>query len=61
MIKIEILDIIEKQWSGFKKGNVYTMDNITYKDLIQFQDAKIKIISGIYWESMDYIDNNQIL
>jgi hypothetical protein len=57
--KVEILYVIEKQWSRFKKYNVYTIDNITYKDLIKYQDAKIKIISGIYWESLDYIDNNQ--
>jgi hypothetical protein len=61
IIKVEILDIIEKQWSRFKKGNVYTIDNITYNDLIQYQNAKIKIISGIFWESMDYIDNNEEL
>jgi hypothetical protein len=34
IIKVEILDGIEKQWSRFKKGNVYTIDNITYHDLI---------------------------
>jgi hypothetical protein len=47
IIKVEILDIIEKQLSRFKKDNVYTIDNITYKDLIIYQDSKIKIISGI--------------
>jgi hypothetical protein len=57
IIKIEILDIIEKYWSRFKKDNVYTIDNITYKELIKYQDAKIKIISGIYWDE-GYIDNN---
>jgi hypothetical protein len=57
IIKAEILDVIEKIWSRFKKGNVYTIDNITYKDLIQFQDTKIKIISGIYWNE-GYIDNS---
>jgi hypothetical protein len=31
IIKIDILDIIEKQWSRFKKGNIYTIDNITIK------------------------------
>jgi hypothetical protein len=61
IIKVEILDVIEKQWSRFKKDNVYTIDNITYKDLSKYQDAKIKIISGIYWESMEYIDNNDVL
>jgi hypothetical protein len=61
IIKFEIFDIIEKHWSRFKKGNTYTIDNITYKDLIEFQNAKIKIISGIYWESMEYIDNNEVL
>jgi hypothetical protein len=57
IIKIEILDVIEKQWSRFKKDNVYTIDNITYKDLIEYQDAKIKIITGIFWDE-GYIDNS---
>jgi hypothetical protein len=48
IIKVEILDFIEKHWSRFKKGNVYTIDNITYKDLIEYQNAKIKIISGVF-------------
>jgi hypothetical protein len=60
IIKVEILDIIEKQWSRFKKGNVYTIDNITYNELITYQDAKIKIISEIYWDE-GYIDNNNVL
>jgi hypothetical protein len=47
IIKVEILDIIEKHWSRFKAGHAYSIDNITYKDLIEFQDAKIKIISCI--------------
>jgi hypothetical protein len=46
--KVEILDVIEKPWSRFKKGNVYTIDKIIYKDLIQYQNAKIKIIAGIF-------------
>jgi hypothetical protein len=50
IITVEILDVIEKIWSRFKKSNVYIIDNITYKDLIQYQDAKIKIITGIYWD-----------
>jgi hypothetical protein len=28
IIKVEILDVIEKPWSRFKKLNVYTIDNI---------------------------------
>jgi hypothetical protein len=60
IISVEILDVIEKCWSRFKKDNVYTIDTITYKDLIEYQDAKIKIISGIYWDE-GYIDNNDEL
>jgi hypothetical protein len=60
IIKVEILDVIEKQGSRFNKGNVYTIDNITYYDLIQYQDARIKIISGIYWDG-NYIDNNEVM
>jgi hypothetical protein len=60
IIKVEILDIIEKYWSRFKKGMLYTIDNITYKDLFEYQNAKIKIISGIYWDE-GYIDNNDVL
>jgi hypothetical protein len=44
----------------FQKGNVYTIDNITYNDLIQYQNAKIKITSGIFWDG-DYIDNHEVL
>jgi hypothetical protein len=50
IIKVEILAVLEKPWSRFKKSYVYTIDNITYKDLIEYQNAKIKIISGIYWD-----------
>jgi hypothetical protein len=61
IIKVEILDVIEKPWSRFKKDNAYTIDNIIYKDLITYQDAKIKIISNIYWDE-GYIDNiNDVL
>jgi hypothetical protein len=49
IIKAEIIEFIDKQWSRFKKGNVYTIDNITYYYLIQYQNAKIKIINGLYW------------
>jgi hypothetical protein len=51
IIKIEILDLIEKQWSRLKKGNFNPIDYITYYDLIQYQNAKI--INGIDWESME--------
>jgi hypothetical protein len=57
IIKVEVLDVIEKSWSKFKKGNVYIIDNITYKDLIEYQNAKIKIRSGVYWDE-GYIDNS---
>jgi hypothetical protein len=60
IIKVEILDIIEKQWSRFKKDNVYTIDTLTDNDLIQCQNAKIKIISGVYWDA-EYVDNNEVL
>jgi hypothetical protein len=60
IITVEIIDLIEKQWSRFKQGKMYTIDNITYNDLIQYQYAKIKIINGIYWNS-DYIDNIQLI
>jgi hypothetical protein len=61
IIKVEILDIIEKYWSKFKKDNVYTIDNITYKDLIEYQDVKIKIISGIFWAEGYIDDSNDVL
>jgi hypothetical protein len=58
IIKVEILSIDGKQWSTFKKDNVYTIDNITYNDLIQYQDAKI--INGIFLDE-GYVDNNDEL
>jgi hypothetical protein len=61
IIKVEILDIIEKSWSRFKKDNVYTIDNITYKDLIEYQNAKINIISGIYWDEGYIYNTNDVL
>jgi hypothetical protein len=46
-VKIEYLK--EKYWfNRFKADNIYTIDNIPYEDLINFQDAKIKILKGIY-------------
>jgi hypothetical protein len=59
IIKVEILDVVEKPSSRFKKDNVYIIDNITYNDFIQYQNVKIKIISSIYWNE-GYIDNNEI-
>jgi hypothetical protein len=51
-VKIEYLK--EKYWSNkFKADNIYTIDNIAYEDLINFQDAKIKILKGIYWDNSD--------
>jgi hypothetical protein len=61
IIKVEMVYVLEKPWSKFKKGNVYTIDNITYKDLIEYQNAKIKIIDRIFWDE-GYIDNiNDVL
>jgi hypothetical protein len=37
---MEILDIIEKQWSRFTIVNVDTIDNIAYHDFIQYQNEK---------------------
>jgi hypothetical protein len=47
-VKIEYLK--EKYWSKFKADSTttYIIDNIAYEDLINFQDAKIKILKGIY-------------
>jgi hypothetical protein len=60
IIKVEILAIVEKPWSRFKKDDVYTIDNITYCDLLQYQNARIKIISSVYWDA-DYVDNNEVV
>jgi hypothetical protein len=57
IIKVEILDVIEKPWSKFKKDMLCTIDNITYKDLIEYHNAKMKIIDGIFWDE-GYIDNS---
>jgi hypothetical protein len=32
IINVEIFDVIGKQWSRFRQGNVYTLDNITFND-----------------------------
>jgi hypothetical protein len=57
IIGVEILNVIEKPWSRFKKDMLCTIDNITYKDLIEYQNAKMKIISGIFCDE-GYINNN---
>jgi hypothetical protein len=62
IIKVKILDIIEKHWSRFKKDNVYTIDNITYFDLIHCQCAKIQIINWVYWDGDEgYVYNTELI
>jgi hypothetical protein len=61
IINFEILAFIEKCWSRFKKDMLYTIDSITYKDLIEYQDAKIKIISDIYWDEGYFDNTNDVL
>jgi hypothetical protein len=48
---VDIESLIEKCWSRFKVDNRYPIDNIAYFDLIQYQNAKLKVICGIYWDS----------
>ncbi|GMO12696.1 MAG: hypothetical protein Ta2E_01200 [Mycoplasmoidaceae bacterium] len=36
------------------------MDNIAYYDLIQYQNAKLNVIRGIYWDE-GVIDNNNFI
>jgi hypothetical protein len=57
-VKIEYLK--EKYWFNkfFKLDNIYIIDNITYSDLINFQDAKINIIKGIYWDENNVSEND---
>jgi hypothetical protein len=59
IIEVDINSINEKHWSRFKKDNRYIIDDISYSDLIDYQEAKIKIIRCIYWDeginSNDYI------
>jgi hypothetical protein len=54
-----LISIKEKHWLRFKENNRYVLDDITYYDLIVYQEAKLKIIKGIYGDeginSNDYI------
>jgi hypothetical protein len=50
IIEVDIISINEKHWSRFKKDNRYVRDDITYYDLFVYQEAKLKIIRGIYWD-----------
>jgi hypothetical protein len=50
IIEVNIISINEKHWSKLKKDNRYVIDDITYYDLIVYQETKLKIIRGIYWD-----------
>jgi hypothetical protein len=50
IIEVDIISINEKHWSRFKQNNRYVIDDITYYDLIVYQEAKLKIIRDIYWD-----------
>jgi hypothetical protein len=59
-IEVVIGSLIPKHYSRFKVCSRYVIDNIVYQDLITYQNAKIKIIRGIYWEE-NTIDTADII
>jgi hypothetical protein len=46
--EVKLGNLKEKYYSRFKVDNTYIIENKAYEDLIRFQDAKIKILKGIY-------------
>jgi hypothetical protein len=57
MAQVKIEYFKEKYWSNrFKVDTPYVIDNIAYSDLINFQDAKIKIFKDIYWDETNGIN-----
>jgi hypothetical protein len=60
IIEVNIISINEKYWSRFDQNKRYVIDDITCIYLIVYQEEKIKIIRGIYWDE-SIIGNDYII
>jgi hypothetical protein len=50
IVEVEIKSLKTKHWSRFKEVSIYVINNIACRVLIRYQDAKMKVIRGIYWD-----------
>jgi hypothetical protein len=55
--EIDIESFITKRWSRFKTDIRYVIDSISYQDVKEYQNSKIKIVKGIYL--YEYITENK--
>jgi hypothetical protein len=60
IVEVYIESLTTKHWSRFKACNIYVIDNIAYQDLIQYQEAEMKILRGICLNDSS-TDNNTVI